>query len=1097
MPLLLRAQVGAGLLGPVFRYDAVRVARRRQVFWARGAYSLFLLGLLLFVYSRWCLDRQINVRAVLGGKGLDRNALTDFSAAFFLAFLALQLLAACLLTPLFTAGALTEEKESRTLDYLLATDLSGREIVVGKAAARLGSLLLVLLTGLPFLALVQVIGGIDRELLLAAFAVTGVTMLSLTALGVLVSVHARRHRQAVLWTYGLALLYLAVSGMSCLTLWAESGLGLWMGSAAWKKGLVEGVVSAFNAGNPVSMAVQVYQGVSAGAALGTVLWTPVLVYSAAHALAAIVFVAWAGVRLRPLALRMPRPVVGKPRRPRRHWFRPGVGDRPLLWKELVVERSRMPWLGRLAVGLLGPAFLLPAAGLLFDRFMSNTQNAVGEYLNLWARAGGAFVACVMLLAVALRAAGAVSGERDRHTLDDLMATPLGPRRILFAKWLGSLAAPRWPALWLVAIGILGVAFDGLDIRAVPLIAGYWLVLAVFLASLGLCCSVLFRTTHRAIQATVLAVVGLGAAHWLLWVFALPFVAGLGGPAATFDELVEFEAVGLTPPLTFAVLACPPVSAGGAPSTGLGWLAAPLARGVAFWLLGAAVLWVAASTSFRAQFNDIPPAGRWNVLGRIGRRPMVLAGVLGLVAVVCLVGVWRLTDPYTASARYAEAVAEAYRLDGGWHYDELESRRRVVADEANAILQTPIFPWNGRWPRRWYPGKQWPSSYEIQETLDQLDPERLLNDEQDAMLKKDLDSIPEPRRQARGLIDYSWGRFPIRYAKDGISTLLPHVQRNREIANVLQYDAMRRAHEGDIDGALASCRACLNAGRALGDEPLLVSQLVRCVCRASALSKIERTLAQGEPSERALAALQRQLEDEEPDELYLPGMRGERAMVDAFMETVETDGLSQRMLGMFGRGPPSVLPWADRLLYFAGLSARAQRARMLRFMNQLVEAAKAPPEEQIERVEEALSRKPPLPPLGRLLVPSVERVGEWYRQSHAQTRCTIVLVALERYRKRHGRWPESLATLTPDLLKQVPLDPYDGKPLRYRRLADGVVVYSVSKDKEDNGGTLYRSGRMKKLHPEEHTDLGYRLWDPARRRQPALPPPPKEKKPGGR
>lgn len=54
--------------------------------------------------------------------------------------------------------------------------------------------------------------------------------------------------------------------------------------------------------------------------------------------------------------------------------------------------------------------------------------------------------------------------------------------------------------------------------------------------------------------------------------------------------------------------------------------------------------------------------------------------------------------------------------------------------------------------------------------------------------------------------------------------------------------------------------------------------------------------------------------------------------------------------------------------------------------------------------------------------------------------------------------------------EVPLDAYDGKPIRYRRLADGVVVYSVGADGKDDGG---KAG----------ADLGYRLWDVDRRRQP--------------
>ena len=48
-------------------------------------------------------------------------------------------------------------------------------------------------------------------------------------------------------------------------------------------------------------------------------------------------------------------------------------------------------------------------------------------------------------------------------------------------------------------------------------------------------------------------------------------------------------------------------------------------------------------------------------------------------------------------------------------------------------------------------------------------------------------------------------------------------------------------------------------------------------------------------------------------------------------------------------------------------------------------------------------------------------------------------------------PNQLSDLVPTFLPVVPSDPFDGKPLRYKTLAKGYVVYSVGDDREDNGG----------------------------------------------
>jgi hypothetical protein len=119
-------------------------------------------------------------------------------------------------------------------------------------------------------------------------------------------------------------------------------------------------------------------------------------------------------------------------------------------------------------------------------------------------------------------------------------------------------------------------------------------------------------------------------------------------------------------------------------------------------------------------------------------------------------------------------------------------------------------------------------------------------------------------------------------------------------------------------------------------------------------------------------------------------------------------------------------------------------------------------------------------LTKMLTPAVSRVGQSCRRHSAQTSSLLVLVAVERYRLKHRKWPDSLEALKPGLLKDIPLDPFDGKPIRYRKVADGVVVYSVGYDGNDDGGNINRS------RPQEAgVDLGYRLWDVKARRQPAL------------
>jgi hypothetical protein len=73
------------------------------------------------------------------------------------------------------------------------------------------------------------------------------------------------------------------------------------------------------------------------------------------------------------------------------------------------------------------------------------------------------------------------------------------------------------------------------------------------------------------------------------------------------------------------------------------------------------------------------------------------------------------------------------------------------------------------------------------------------------------------------------------------------------------------------------------------------------------------------------------------------------------------------------------------------------------------------------------------------------------------------VAIERWRLAHpGRLPDTLSELVPAYLTAVPLDPFDGQPVRYKKLPVGYVVYSVGLGWTDQGE---RSGSAIKLAVE--------------------------------
>jgi hypothetical protein len=454
------------------------------------------------------------------------------------------------------------------------------------------------------------------------------------------------------------------------------------------------------------------------------------------------------------------------------------------------------------------------------------------------------------------------------------------------------------------------------------------------------------------------------------------------------------------------------------------------------------------------------------------RKIFVPGLVAAVVLACVPLVIYVYHSQATAEELAAATAEAERLDPGWRQDEMDAKRKLVADKENGGLRVldaaRLIP--AGWAAR-------PAFERLQEMHERGEPEppELLDARRAAALRAELQRMRPAIRAARRLKDFPQGRYPLHWSDDFVGTLLPHLEHVRNVANLLTYDAWMRAQDGQPEGAWESSQAILNCARSLGDEPLLISVLVRLAVRQLALQAMERTLAQGHLSDAALARRQKLLQDEGSQPLLLVGLRGERAGLDRLMANIEQGKVSQDRLGAFGGKPDLLQPFRD---FFTGNTLRHNHAFAVRFLTEAIEIAKQPLHRQDAPLKELEATLGEAPPLAGLVLPACLKVRMAFQRCQAQVRCALTAVAVERYQLAHHNWPKRLADLRPALLEKIPTDPYDGKPLRYRRLADGVVVYSIGPDRVDNGGVI---DRVNGVH--EGSDLGFRLWDPAKRRQP--------------
>ncbi len=105
-------------------------------------------------------------------------------------------------------------------------------------------------------------------------------------------------------------------------------------------------------------------------------------------------------------------------------------------------------------------------------------------------------------------------------------------------------------------------------------------------------------------------------------------------------------------------------------------------------------------------------------------------------------------------------------------------------------------------------------------------------------------------------------------------------------------------------------------------------------------------------------------------------------------------------------------------------------------------------------------------LMRILLPALEAARTTHTRHQASIDGTLTAIAVELYRRKHGRWPEALEELVPRYLPDVPIDRINGESIRYRVQDGRPVIYRVGVDRDDNGGHVPRIVSRRIQYPRD-------------------------------
>ncbi|GEM_PF-5697218 len=345
----------------------------------------------------------------------------------------------------------------------------------------------------------------------------------------------------------------------------------------------------------------------------------------------------------------------------------------------------------------------------------------------------------------------------------------------------------------------------------------------------------------------------------------------------------------------------------------------------------------------------------------------------------------------------------------------------------------------------------------------------------ALFDEDMQSIAAGLAEARKLADLPHTRLRIEWPADQLWPNVDDLLKVRELSVKLYWAAGWHGQLGDLDTAMDDCLAMLRSAQALQDEFTLTSQLVRMGMQAITLESLERVLAQGQPSPRQLARLQKAWEEFDTERALRQGFLGERAGSHRLYEALTAGKIKLHDVVRFTN---EATFWENATDVYLRMNLKSAHAWTLRYLTDVLRALEMPEPQRAARWNELDQQARNAPGAARLLIGTHHGIYKGHRRIEARTRCAIAGLAAERFRHDQERWPKSLAELCPKFLDKIPDDPYAGKPLQFRRTGDGIVIYSVGPDGKQSGMN------QENLAANRPGSISYefRLWNVGRRRQ---------------
>jgi len=288
----------------------------------------------------------------------------------------------------------------------------------------------------------------------------------------------------------------------------------------------------------------------------------------------------------------------------------------------------------------------------------------------------------------------------------------------------------------------------------------------------------------------------------------------------------------------------------------------------------------------------------------------------------------------------------------------------------------------------------------------------------------------------------------------VALMLPTLNAEHNAANVLRLHAREEIAHGHASSAIDDAGAILRMSRQFGERPTVIAALVAIDIDAMGNKTLEEALG--------LVKSQNELSGLRLEELSSFGRMFQQAL-----RGEERFGLAQ-----FGNMPPertekgSVMEAQHINIASAKAGIDGAFVRVffvdsdvyLKLMENLQDLSVHPYYKIRRQLADIPGKTWGRGMLTSLVIPALAHALESCANAEASDACAQAAVAMTRFKIDRGSLPPHLGDLVPAYLDSVPIDPFDGQPLRLVIKGDQWIIYSVGPDCKDDGGVAITHGK---------------------------------------